>query len=105
MRIIAIAFLGIAAGVGVTHYLDRATIVEARQNEAQANGLEDECKAQLTPVRTVFNEEPNGDYRVLLYGQNRALVCEEQDIKVIQQGDAVKPLVLECRHDPYMREQ
>jgi hypothetical protein len=56
-------------------------------------------------IKIVFNEEPNGDYRVLLYGSDRSLVCEEQDIKIIQQGDAVKPLVIECRHEPYVREQ
>ena len=56
-------------------------------------------------IKVVFNEEPTGDYRVFLYGSDRSLVCEEQDIKIIQQGDAVKPMVIECRHEPYIREQ
>ena len=56
-------------------------------------------------IKVVFNEEPNGDYRVLLYGSDRSLVCEEQEVKVIQQGDAVKPMVIECRHEAYVREE
>jgi len=82
-------------------------LTQARANEMQANGLEDQCKAKLaeTPVRVQFNEQPDGDYRLFLYGSNRSLVCEEQNISIIQQGDAVKPLILECQHPPYIREQ
>ena len=51
-----------------------------------------------TRIEMVFTEQLNGDYRLYLFGSNRALVCEEKDIKIVQQGDAVSPVVLECKH-------
>ncbi len=100
--------LAATGGAGSALYLTQERIVEARQGEAQANGLESECKATLAQKETIrvkFAEQPSGDYRLFLYGSNRSLVCEEQDIHIIQQGDAVNPLILECQHAPYVREQ
>jgi len=51
---------------------------------------------QSQPIHTIFAEQPNGDYRVTLSG--RSLVCEERDVQILQQPDAVTPLVLECKH-------
>ena len=42
--------------------------------------------------------QPNGDYRLFLFGTDRVLVCEEKVIQVVQQGDAINPIVLECKH-------
>ena len=41
---------------------------------------------------------PNGDYKLYLFASDRELVCEEKTIQVVEQGDAVSPVVLECRH-------
>lgn len=41
---------------------------------------------------------PNGDYRLFLFGSDRTLVCEEKPLKIVQQGDAVNPVVIECKH-------
>jgi len=49
-------------------------------------------------IQMVYRSEPNGDYRLYIFGSERALVCEEKTIKIIDQGDAVNPLVLECKH-------
>jgi len=49
-----------------------------------------------TSIRVFFQEQANGDYRLYLFGSNRALVCEEKPIQIIQQGDAINPVVLEC---------
>ena len=49
-------------------------------------------------IQIVYQETGNGDYRLYLFGSERALVCEEKAITVVQQGDAVSPLVLECSH-------
>lgn len=87
-------------GLAVQCLHDEARITHAQQNEDQANGLEDECKQTLNEsrVRPEFKEDANGDYRLALFGSARALVCEEKDIRIVQQGDAVNPVVLECRH-------
>jgi hypothetical protein len=49
-------------------------------------------------IEIVYQPQPNGDYRLFLFGSDRTLVCEEKPIKVVEQGDAVNPVVLECRH-------
>ena len=49
-------------------------------------------------IQIVYQETGNGDYRLYLFGSERALVCEEKAITVVQQGDAVSPLVIECLH-------
>ena len=49
-------------------------------------------------IRVMFIEQANGDYRLFLFGSNRALICEEKPIQIVQQGDAISPLVLECNH-------
>ena len=61
--------------------------------------------ARKSTIRVVFTEQANGDYRVFLFGSDRSLVCEESKVRVVQQGDAVNPLVIECQHGPYIREQ
>ena len=49
-------------------------------------------------IKMFYQEQPNGDYRLYLFGANRALVCEEKSIQIVEQGDAVNPLVIECKH-------
>ena len=54
--------------------------------------------AARASIKTVFEEQPNGDYRLFIFGTNRALVCEEKQITVVQQGDDLNPIVIECSH-------
>ncbi len=49
-----------ATGASGALWLTSARIVEARANEAQANGLESECKASLPTVTHL----PNGGWRL-----------------------------------------
>ncbi len=49
-------------------------------------------------IQIVYQETGNGNYRLYLFGSDRALVCEEKPITIVQQGDAVSPVVLECKH-------
>ena len=49
-------------------------------------------------IKTVFIEQPNGDYRIYLFGSGKSLVCEEKNITIVSQGDAVNPVVLSCDH-------
>lgn len=49
-------------------------------------------------IQIVYQETGNGNYRLYLFGSDRSLVCEEKPITIVQQGDAVSPVVLECRH-------
>lgn len=49
-------------------------------------------------IRTVIEEDTNGDYRLFIFGSNRVLVCEEKPIQVISQGDSINPVVIECKH-------
>ncbi len=51
-----------------------------------------------TKIQMVYQEQSNGDYRLYLFGSNRALICEEKPIQIVQQGDAVNPVILECKH-------
>ena len=60
---------------------------------AQATSTQPKTKIQM-----IYQEQPNGDFRLSLYGSNRSLVCEEKDIQIVQQGDAINPIVLECKH-------
>lgn len=55
-------------------------------------------KTPKSTIRVMFIEQANGDYRLFLFGSDRALVCEEKDIRVVEQGDAINPVVLECKH-------
>jgi hypothetical protein len=55
-------------------------------------------KTPRSTIKVMFIEQPNGDYRLYLFGSNRSLICEEKAITVIQQGDAVSPLVISCDH-------
>jgi hypothetical protein len=55
-------------------------------------------KTPRSTIKVMFIEQPNGDYRLFLFGSDRALVCEEKDIKIVEQGDAVNPVVLSCDH-------
>jgi len=61
--------------------------------------------ARKSTIKVIFTEQANGDYRVFLFGSDRSLVCEESAIHIVQQGDAVNPLVIECQHRPYIRPQ
>lgn len=49
-------------------------------------------------IQLIYQAQPNGDYRLFLFGSEKSLVCEEKDIKIVSQGDAVSPLVIECEH-------
>lgn len=49
-------------------------------------------------IKIVYLPQENGDYRIYLFGSDRSLVCEEKAIKVLEQGDAVNPVVIECKH-------
>lgn len=49
-------------------------------------------------IKVVYIPQDNGDYRLYLFGSDRKLVCEEKSIQVVQQGDAVNPVVVECKH-------
>ena len=42
---------GAILGAGITHVIDARQIANAQQNEMQANGLEDQCKATLKAVQ------------------------------------------------------
>lgn len=49
-------------------------------------------------IEMVYQPSANGDYRLFLFGSDRTLVCEEKAIQVVSQGDAVNPVVIECKH-------
>jgi hypothetical protein len=49
-------------------------------------------------IKTLMQEDANGDYRLFIFGSDRILVCEEKPIKLISQGDSINPIVIECRH-------
>ena len=51
-------------------------------------------------IHVVYHPDANGDFRLFLFGSDRSLVCEEKAIRIVQQGDAVNPIVLECSHKP-----
>lgn len=90
------AWLG---GAMLQLHADRLEIKQARQNEWQANGLEDECKATLnSSLRTSMVEASNGDYSLVVHG-GRRLVCEEKDVRIISQPTATTPIVLGCYHE------
>jgi len=55
-------------------------------------------KQPKSTIRFEYMEQANGDYRLFIFASGRALVCEEKDIKVVEQGDAVNPVVLSCDH-------
>lgn len=49
-------------------------------------------------ITVTFMAQENGDYRLFIFGSNHLLVCEEKAIQIVQQGDAINPLVIECKH-------
>ena len=55
-------------------------------------------RTSKSKIEIVYQGQANGDYRLFLFGSDRALVCEEKAISVVQQGDAVNPVVIECKH-------
>ena len=87
-------------GAGITRTIDATQIVNANQDADQAAGLESECKSLLeSEIRIQYQPDENGDYKLYLWsGKNRELVCEEKDVQIVEQGDAINPIVLECRH-------
>jgi hypothetical protein len=58
----------------------------------------DAATSHKSKIEMVYQGQPNGDYRLFLFGSDRTLVCEEKPIQVVQQGDAVNPVVIECKH-------
>lgn len=57
-----------------------------------------DAAVRKSTIRVVYIPQENGDYRLFLFGSDRSLVCEEKDIRVVAQGDAINPLVVECKH-------
>ena len=58
-----------------------------------------DAASHKSTIHIFYQPQPNGDYRLYLFsGSDRELVCEEKPIQIAEQGDAVKPLVLECKH-------
>jgi hypothetical protein len=49
-------------------------------------------------IEIVYQPQSNGDYRLFLFGSDRTLVCEEKNIQIVAQGDAINPIVIECKH-------
>jgi hypothetical protein len=49
-------------------------------------------------IEVVYQPQANGDYRLYIFANDRQLVCEEKDLKIIKQGDAISPVVVECKH-------
>ncbi len=62
---------------------------------ASADGTTRAPKAQ---IQMIYQPLANGDFRLSLYGSDKTLLCEEKDIQIIQQGDAVNPIIIECKH-------
>jgi hypothetical protein len=58
----------------------------------------DATTARKGSIKIVYQADANGDFRVFLFGSDRALVCEEKAIQVASQGDAVNPVILSCKH-------
>lgn len=58
----------------------------------------DATTSHKSEIKMVYLPQPNGDYRLYLFGSDRTLVCEEKAPQIVQQGDAVNPLVIECKH-------
>ena len=54
--------------------------------------------APKSQINMEYRPQANGDYRLFIFASDRLLVCEEQLIRVVQQGDAINPLVIECKH-------
>ena len=65
---------------------------------AAATGTGNATTKPKAHIQIVYQETGNGDYKLYLFGSERSLVCEEKAITVVQQGDAVNPVVIECRH-------
>jgi hypothetical protein len=53
---------------------------------------------KASTIHVVYQPAENGDFRLFLFGSDRTLVCEEKAIKIVQQGDAENPVILECSH-------
>jgi hypothetical protein len=49
-------------------------------------------------IKVVYQGQANGDYRLYIFGSDRTLVCEERDLRIVKQGDAISPVVIECKH-------
>lgn len=58
----------------------------------------DATTSHKSKIEIVYQPQSNGDYRLFLFGSDRVLVCEEKAPQIVQQGDAVDPLVIECKH-------
>lgn len=53
---------------------------------------------EKSSIHVVYVPQQNGDYRLFLFGSDRTLVCEEKSIQIVEQGDAINPVVIECKH-------
>ena len=56
------------------------------------------ARSARSKIEIIYQGQSNGDYRIFLFGSDRALVCEEQHLRVVSDGDAVNPVVIECKH-------
>ena len=61
-------------------------------------GIAQGASSHRTKIEIVYEPQANGDYRLFLFGSDRSLVCEEKPIQIVNQGDAMNPVVLECKH-------
>lgn len=64
---------------------------------ASANGASRGAKSSIH-MEYVPQPDGNGDYMLYIFASDRLLVCEEQKIRIVEQGDALHPVVLECSH-------
>ena len=55
-------------------------------------------RTSTNKIQIVYEPQENGDYRLFLFGSNRTLVCEEKRLRIVQDGDAINPVVIECKH-------
>jgi hypothetical protein len=55
-------------------------------------------RATKAKIEMIYQGQSNGDYRLFLFGSERSLVCEEQHLHIVEDGDAVNPVVIECKH-------
>ncbi len=56
----------------------------------------------MIPDETLLNNrrvaDPPSPNRLFLFGSDRTLVCEEKAPKIVAEGDAVNPMIIECSH-------
>lgn len=64
---------------------------------ASANATSHTTKSSIH-VEYIPQPNGNGDYLLYIFASDRMLVCEEKAVKIVDQGDAIHPIILECKH-------